>query len=59
MHKGVNSSLPFDSIASANPLTSKFKKISPPIFLKSSAKCLQTNAQSTIPVHGDHIAFSP
>lgn len=56
---GTNSFWLRDSVISAKPVTSKFKNISPPIFWKSSAKCLQTKAQSTIPVHGDHSAFSP
>jgi len=56
---GASGLSPVDSIISLNPFTSKLRKISPPIFWKSSAKALQTTAQSTIPVHGDHRAFSP
>lgn len=56
---GACSVEPFDSAHSVNPVTSKFKNTSPPICLNWSAKCWQTYAQSTIPVHGDQIAFSP
>lgn len=54
---GWNSVDAFDSVNSAKLVTSKLLNTEPPIFLNSSAKCLHTTAQSTIPVQGDQRAF--